>query len=179
MASTNTAGNRMPAAKLSRISLAVGILLFAASALVIFLYYGKITIFAACGLALGMVGLSLIVYAPKTRNVKIGPVNEKEQGIQNKDDGSFVPSIESDLKIQRRLNLGFNAALGVILALTLWTLFQLNPESPLGMYVSVMALEYFVCVAIIQPRKNFIDLPALALFAGFILVIVFKVLELI
>ncbi len=69
-----------------------------------------------------------------------------------------------------------NLVLASFVAITVWALSALG-ESRIDVYVSMFALEYFVCLAVFRPRRRFFDLPAAALFGAFVVIVSLRVIE--
>ena len=70
----------------------------------------------------------------------------------------------------------FNLVLALLVALTVPSLAALK-EGRLDVYVSMFTLEYFVCLAVLRPRRRFFDVLAVALFLAFAYAVALRVLE--
>ena len=73
-------------------------------------------------------------------------------------------------------NYLFNLILASLIALTVPPLAALG-ENRLDVYVSLFTLEYFVCLAVLRPRRRTFDFLALALFLAFAYAVAMRVLE--
>ncbi len=69
-----------------------------------------------------------------------------------------------------------NTVLALMVFLTFWALYSLG-EGRVDAYVSMYTLEYFVVKAVFRPRRVGRDYLAIALFAVFIVIVAFRVLE--
>ncbi|MEN3016834.1 MAG: hypothetical protein ABC585_03540 [Candidatus Methanosuratincola petrocarbonis] len=73
-------------------------------------------------------------------------------------------------------NALFNATLASLVAASVWALSSLG-EARLDVYVSVLALVYFVCLAVFRPSRGFFDFPAAALFLAFAAIVAMRVIS--
>uniref|UniRef100_A0A7C3ETB1 Uncharacterized protein n=1 Tax=Candidatus Methanomethylicus mesodigestus TaxID=1867258 RepID=A0A7C3ETB1_9CREN len=69
-----------------------------------------------------------------------------------------------------------NLVLGSFIFATVWALSSLG-EGRIDVYVSMFALEYFVCLAVFRPRRRCFDFPAALLFGAFALIVSLRVIE--
>lgn len=69
-----------------------------------------------------------------------------------------------------------NLVLASFVAITVWALSSLG-EYRIDVYISMFALEYFVCLAVFRPRRRTFDLPAAALFGAFAVIVSLRVIE--
>lgn len=73
-------------------------------------------------------------------------------------------------------NALFNVTLASMVAASVWALSSLG-EGRIDVYVSVLALAYFVCLALFRPARSIPDLPAAALFLAFCWIVAMRVME--
>jgi len=73
-------------------------------------------------------------------------------------------------------NILFNIVLGFMIVSTAVILSSLG-ETRLDVYVSMYTLEYFVAKAVLKPRRRFFDILALTLFLIFLLIVCFRIWE--
>ncbi len=73
-------------------------------------------------------------------------------------------------------NIIFNIILGAMITLTVPALSALG-EARLDAYISIFTLEYFAALAILRPRRRFIDLIAIALLSAFTMIVALRVME--
>ncbi len=73
-------------------------------------------------------------------------------------------------------NALFNTTLAAMVAISVWALSSLG-EAKLDVYVSVLTLVYFVCIAVFRPARAFFDIPAAALFAAFAAIVALRVMS--
>lgn len=73
-------------------------------------------------------------------------------------------------------NLLFNLILGAMITLTVPILGALG-EMRLDAYISMFALEYFVAMAVLRPRRRTIDLLAIILLSIFFIIVGVRVIE--
>ncbi|MEJ5292196.1 MAG: hypothetical protein WHS82_01235 [Candidatus Methanosuratincola sp.] len=71
-----------------------------------------------------------------------------------------------------------NTALAALVAVSVWALSSLG-ESRLDVYVSIIALAYFICLAVFRPARSFPDLPAAALLVAFAVIVALRVMEIV
>ncbi len=69
-----------------------------------------------------------------------------------------------------------NTVLALMVFLTFWALYSLG-EGRVDAYVSMYTLEYFVVKAVFRPRRVGRDYLAVVLFAVFVVIVAFRVLE--
>ncbi|QOJ79287.1 hypothetical protein IG193_02150 [Infirmifilum lucidum] len=69
-----------------------------------------------------------------------------------------------------------NTVLALAVFLAFWALYSLG-EGRVDAYISVYTLEYFVVKALFRPRRVTRDYLAAVLFAVFVAIVVYRVLE--
>jgi hypothetical protein len=70
----------------------------------------------------------------------------------------------------------FNIVLATLYAITIPSLAALGERS-LDVYVSMFTLEYFICLAILRPRRLVKDFIAVALFIAFAVAVAYRIME--
>lgn len=75
-------------------------------------------------------------------------------------------------------NALFNGVLAAMVAVSVWALSSLG-EGGLDVYVSVIALAYFVCLAVFRPARTILDFPAVSLFVAFCFIVAIRVISII
>ena len=121
----------------------------------------------------------------KSPDLEVKNVNAQSQSVVDltRPEGSSIltekaspVSVDALKNNSIKTNLAFCIVISSLIFIALLSLYSLN-VSFLEVYISIFALAYFVCLATLQPNKNFYDLPAYVLFVSFIVIIFLKMLE--